>query len=154
MNPHLRSSGLPEIIECDTVLPVDGSAPGQRDPMEQRQPLGFGDLVHQRFRGHHETVTLMQEKSPAGRQFMSGDDPGIGDDPEEISRSPSNQSVELCVGIKTSLEPLDVSERSLVSLVARALEVDAVIFLEERVAVGDRSAETVSHQKNRTLDAW
>jgi len=64
--------------------------------------------------------------------------PSAADDPEEAGGTPAGQAVKLGGGVKTSWETLDVSECPLVAFVTGALEVDAMIFLEERVAVGDR----------------
>jgi len=94
--------------------------------------------MHQWLRRDVKTVTLTQEKSPTHRQLMPGDDIWIGHHPEEVGGTPADQAVKLGVGMETSLEPLDVSKGSLIPLMTGALEVDAVIFLEERVTVGNR----------------
>ncbi len=59
---------------------------------------------------------MTQEKSPARWQLVCGEDPGFGHHPEEVGGSPFDQSIELGVGLETSLESLDVSEDPLVSL--------------------------------------
>ena len=132
------SFDLPEVLIGNTVFSVYCATGSHRNAMKQPKPLGFADLVEQWLNRDVETFTSTNEKAPTHRQLMPGDDFRIGDQPEKVRRSPFDQAVEFGVGMETSLDALDISKGSLVALMVGALEVDAVIFLEERVTVGDR----------------
>ena len=93
--------------------------------------------MKQRPGGHGESRAIAQKEPPAGGQLMERHDAGIGNDPEEIRRAPLHQPVELRIGMKARCQPPDVTQRALVTLVAGPLEIDAVVFLEQRVAIED-----------------
>ena len=98
----------PYICEGDAVLPVHGPARSEGDPVKQRKTLRLRDFVQGRLCGHPQPASLSEQQSPTGGHFMLGDHVGIGDDPEQVGRSPLYEPVELGVGVEDGGQALDV----------------------------------------------
>ena len=138
---RLTSKRAPENRASRRLLLLRGHRRGDGGALQQCLPVRICHVVPHRPLGERERVVLVQEQTPAGRQFVGHDDARLGDDVAKIRRAPAEQVVEFCLRVQVRSEPFHFRDQSQVTLVARADEIAAVELGEKRVAVPQREIE-------------